>query len=67
MTFRCTSNLLWFKILYYFSKIESHFGEIVQNFELSKIESHFGEIVQNFKLKRVGGAPKIYYFAALVQ
>ena len=44
VTLRCTSNSFQFKILYYFSKIEYHFGEVVQNFEL----------------KRVGGAPKGY-------
>ena len=34
VTLRCASNPLQFKVLYYFLKLRSHFGELVQNFEL---------------------------------
>jgi len=30
------------------------------------MRSHFGGVVQNFELKRVGGAPKDYQFAPLM-
>ena len=48
VTLGCTSNPLQFKILYYF-----------------KIRSHFGKLVQNFELKRVVGAHKGHQFAPL--